>query len=157
MSEVRQGRWTAKIDGDFVVFIIGARLDLRNPVRSLIDLGGRRGLPHMLKYLSEGPDSGLLAFETHGLTTIQYWRSFDHLERFARNEDDPHLDAWRKYWKRLGRSPRTGIWHETFLVRAGEYEAVYGNMPPLGLAKAGESIPLSADATARRRLKKLSG
>jgi hypothetical protein len=27
MAEVRQGRWTADIDGDFVVFIVGARLN----------------------------------------------------------------------------------------------------------------------------------
>ena len=31
-----------------------------------------------------------------------------------------------------------GIWHETFRVRAGEYEAIYGNMPRFGLAAAGE-------------------
>jgi hypothetical protein len=49
-----------------------------------------------------------------------------------------------------------GIWHETFLVRAGEYEAIYDNMPPYGLGKAGDLVPLSADATARKRLKKLA-
>jgi hypothetical protein len=157
MSEVRQGRWTARIDGDFVVFIIGARFDVRNPVRSLIDLGGRMGMPQMLKYLSEHPEKGFLGYQQAGLTTtIQYWRSFEDLERFARDEDDPHLKVWRNYWKRLGTSPRTGVWHETFLVRAGEYEAIYGNMPPLGLAKASELVPLSADATARKRLKNLA-
>ena len=156
MADVRQGRWTAKIDGDFVVFIIGARFDLRNPVRSLVDLGGRMSLPQMLKYLMQHPEKGLLGYEQAGLaTTIQYWRSFEHLERFAKDEDDPHLEVWRKYWKRLGKSDRTGIWHETFLVRAGEYEAIYGNMAPRGLGKATELIPLSADATARKRLKNL--
>ena len=103
MAEVRQGRWTAKIEGDFVVFIIGARFDLRNPVRSLVDLGGRMSLPQMLKYLMQHPEKGLLGYEQAGLaTTIQYWRSFEHLERFAKDEDDPHLEVWRKYWKRVG-------------------------------------------------------
>ena len=32
-----------------------------------------------------------------------------------------------------------GIWHETYRVRAGEYECVYSGMPPLGLAKASET------------------
>jgi hypothetical protein len=57
---------------------------------------------------------------------VQYWRSFDHLEAFAKNKDDPHLDAWRNYWRRVGKSDRTGIWHETYLVRAGQYEARNG-------------------------------
>ena len=100
MADVRQGRWTARVEGDFVVFIIGARLELKNPIRSLIDLGGRRGMPHMLKYLVQHPEKGLLGYEQHGLTTIQYWRSFEHLERFAADTDDPHLEVWRKYWKR---------------------------------------------------------
>jgi hypothetical protein len=156
MSDIRQGRWTAKIEGDFVVFIIGPRLDLRNPVRSLADLGGRRGMQHMLKYLTEHPEKGLLGYQSAGLTTIQYWRSFEHLELFAKDTDDPHLAVWRKYWKRLGRSSRTGIWHETFLVRAGEYEAIYGNMPPHGLGKASELVRLSEDSAARHRLRKLA-
>ena len=50
--------------------------------------------------------------------------------------------------------PRSGIWHETFLVRDGEYEAIYGNMPPRGLGKATELVPLSEESTARGRLRK---
>ena len=154
MGDVRQGRWTARIEGDFVVFLIGARLDLRRPLRSLRDLGGMRGMPAMLKYLAAHPEKGLLGYETYGPTmNVQYWRSFADLERFAANQDDPHLAAWRTYWKRVGTDPRSGIWHETFLVRAGEYEAVYGNMPPHGLAKAAGLIPLAQDSSARRRLK----
>ena len=155
MADVRQGRWTARIEGDFVVFLIGARANSRRLVRVFRDLGGRRGMMAMLKELSEDPDSGLLGYQSNlpSLTTVQYWRSFDHLERFAKDENDPHLAPWRAYWKRVGRSDRTGIWHETYLVRAGEYEAVYGNMPAYGLAKATELIPLAADATARRRLR----
>jgi hypothetical protein len=37
-------------------------------------------------------------------------------------------------------------------VRAGEYEAVYGNMPPYGLARASSLVPLRS-STARSRLK----
>lgn len=154
MEDIRQGRWTARIEGDFVVFLIGARLNFRRPLRSLRDLGGLKGMPGMLSYLSEHPEKGLLGFQNLGpLTNVQYWRSFEHLERFAADQDDPHLAAWRTYWKRVGTDPRSGIWHETFLVRSGEYEAVYGNMPPFGLAKATELIPVAKDASARRRLK----
>ena len=99
---------------------------------------------HMLEYLMADPDKGLLGFQPLGLTTVvQYWRSFDHLEAFARNEDDPHLAVWRNYWKRVGGNDRSGIWHETYLVRAGEYEGIYGNMPPHGLGKASRLVPAS--------------
>jgi hypothetical protein len=155
MAEIKQGRWTAKVEGDFVVFLIGARLSAKHPVRSFQDLGGRWGMRHMLDYLMQHPEMGLLGYQSNlpSLTTVQYWRSFDHLERFAKDENDPHLAPWRAYWRRVGRSDRTGIWHETYLVRAGEYEAVYGNMPPYGLAKATELVPLASDTTARRRLR----
>src|ERR1700760_2312878 len=136
---------TAEIDGDFVVFLIGARLSKRHPVRSLVDLGGRRGMQHMLEYLVAHPEMGLP-------TIVQYWRSFEQLEAFAKDQEDPHLEVWRQYWRRVGRSGRTGIWHETFLVRAGEYEAVYGNMPPRGLGKAGRLVPVSESSRARVRL-----
>jgi hypothetical protein len=159
MGDVRQGRWTTKIEGDFVVFLIGARLQPTHPLRSMRDLGGfARGMPQMLKYLMEHPEKGLLGYQISGISlmNVQYWRSFEHLERFAKDESDPHLATWRSYWKRLGRADRTGIWHETFLVRAGEYEAIYGNMPPYGLGKAGDLVPLREDATARKRLKNLA-
>jgi Domain of unknown function (DUF4188) len=160
MAEVNQGRWTARIDGDFVVFIIGARLQASHPLRSLHDLGEfKRGMRAMLTYLTARPEKGLLGHQTSGVSTlvVQYWRSFEHLEAFAQDEDDPHLATWRSYWRRVGRSGRTGIWHETYLVRAGEYEAIYGNMPAYGLAKASEAVKVGADSSARTRLRNLAG
>jgi fumigallin biosynthesis monooxygenase-like protein len=159
MTEIRQGRWTANVEGDFVVFIIGARLQRSHPLRSLRDLGEfKRGMRAMLTYLSERPEKGLLGYQGSGLSTtiIQYWRSFELLESFAQDDDDPHLATWRAYWKRVGRSTRTGIWHETFLVRAGEYEAIYGNMPPYGLARATELAPVRSGVGARQRLRELA-
>jgi hypothetical protein len=108
---------------------------------------------HMLDYLLQHPDKGLLGYEMGLKTIVQYWRSFDHLEAFAKNKEDPHLDAWRGYWRRVGKSGRTGIWHETYLVRGGEYEAVYDNMPPRGLGKAATLVPIAGDSTARNRIR----
>ncbi len=156
MAEVAGRRMTVEIEGDFVVFLIGARFDKLHLARSLIDLGGRRGMKHMLDYLVARPEKGLLAYEIGIPTIVQYWRSFEQLEAFAKDRDDPHLDAWRNYWRRVGRTDRTGIWHETYLVKAGSYEAVYGNMPPHGLGKAGTLIPISESSSARARLAALS-
>ena len=156
MADVKQGRWMAHIEGDFVVFLIGARFEKRHLLRTLRDLGGRRGMPHMLKVLSEDPERGMLGYEmsTFGGIIVQYWRSFEHLERFANDKDDPHVAAWRNYWKRVGKDTRTGIWHETYLVRAGEYEAIYGNMPPHGLGKASSLVPMADATSARARLRR---
>jgi hypothetical protein len=152
MTEVAGRRMTAEIEGDFVVFLIGARFNSKLQfTRGLLDLGGRRGMKHMLDHLVARPEKGLLAYEMGLPTIVQYWRSFDHLEAFARDKDDPHLDVWRRYWRRVGRSSRTGIWHETYLVQAGQYEAIYGNMPPHGLGKAGRLVPLSEASSARAR------
>jgi hypothetical protein len=126
----------AEIDGDFVVLLIGARINSK----------------HMLDYLVARPEKGLLAYEMGIPTIVQYWRSFEQLEAFAKDEDDPHLEVWRQYWRRVGRSSRTGIWHETYLVKAGQYETMYGNMPAHGLGKAGRLVPASQTSSARERL-----
>ena len=144
-------RITASIEGDFVVFIIGARLNRWWKLPKY--LWFLATMPKMLAEVAAKPESGFLGWEPLGLTTnVQYWRSFEHLEAFAKDKDDPHLDVWREYWRRVGRDDRTGIWHETYLVQAGHYEAVYGNMPPHGLGKAGRLVPAHESSSARARL-----
>ena len=151
MAKWVPGRHMAVIEGDFVVFLIGARINRkRHLVRALRSIGG---MQKMLRWLTEHPEKGLLGFETAGLTIIQYWRSFDDLEHFARDESNPHREVWRRYMQLDSKRGDAGIWHETFRVRAGEYEAIYSNIPRRGLAKAGELVPISGRAeTARGRL-----
>ncbi len=140
--EVRPGRYTAGIEGDFVVFLIGMRFN--HPLRVRKWLPVATAMPRMLKVLSQHPELGCLGFQSwFGRTTIlvQYWRDFDSLDRFARDKDLPHLEPWRQFNRAVRDSGEVGIWHETFRVRAGEYEAVYGNMPVFGLAAAGTHLP----------------
>jgi hypothetical protein len=111
----------------------------------------------MLKTLYQHPEKGFLGAQTfiyrRGVGVVQYWRSFDDLERFARSKDDPHLAAWQRFNKAIGGDGSVGIWHETYLVEAGQYEALYGNMPRFGLANASEHVPATGSReTARRRL-----
>lgn len=154
MAEVKQGRWAAEIEGDFVVLVIGTRIDVRHPVRWFRDVGGMRGMQHMLKELQKHPEKGLLGVLSAGPVLVQYWRSFEALEAFARDPGDVHRPAWQKYWQRVGNDPRSGIFHETYLVRAGEYEAIYANMPPTGLGKAASLVPLASASRARTRLRR---
>ena len=140
--EVQRGRYTADIDGDFVVFLIGMRLN--HPLRIRKWWPVAAAMPRMLKVLSQHPELGCLGFQQwFGRTTIlvQYWRDFDSLDRFAKDRDLPHLEPWRRFNRAVRASGDVGIWHETFRVRAGEYEAVYGNMPVFGLAAAATHLP----------------
>ena len=101
-------RMMAEIDGDFVVFLIGARFNSFHLLKTVLDLGGRRGMKHMLDYLVAHPEKGLLGYQMGLPTIVQYWRSFDHLEAFANDTGDPHVAAWRNYWRRVAPAPGPG-------------------------------------------------
>lgn len=149
------GRFTARRDEPFAVFIIGLRInrlfDFRKWLPTMMAMGP------MLKELYRHPEKGFLGAETflswRGITMVQYWRSFEDLERFAKDPDDPHLPAWQRFNRETKKSASVGIFHETYLVGPGAYEAIYANMPPFGLAKATEMVPaVGARESARRRL-----
>lgn len=146
------GRFSASIEGDFVVFLIGARINRWWKLPTFLPIG--RAMALMQQELLEQPELGCLHIENWvGRTSIsvQYWRSFEHLEAYARSTDALHLPAWRDFNKKVRDSGSIGIWHETYKVRAGEYEAIYGNMGRFGLAGAGEHHRLGRSSTASRR------
>ncbi len=153
--KVQPGRYTAAIEGDFVVFIIGMRINKLWKVHKWLPVA--RAMGPMVRELMVYPDKGLLGIRSsvagRTVTMIQYWRSFDQLEQFARNQDDPHLVAWRSFNQRVGTNGDVGIYHETFKVQADQYECIYANMPIVGLAKAGEHVPVARRGeTARNRM-----
>ncbi len=151
---MHRGRHTAALDGDFVVFLIGMRMN--RPWRPHKWLPVFLAMPRMLYWLHKRPAAGLLAFSLawiKGPAVVQYWRSFEDLDRFARGQAEPHLPAWRRFNRAVGASGDVGIWHETFKVRAGDYEAVYANMPRIGMAAAGDHVAVGTRSqTAGRRI-----
>ncbi|CEO58342.1 hypothetical protein PMG11_03073 [Penicillium brasilianum] len=63
--------------------------------------------------------------------TVFYLRDFESLHRFAYGE--VHMDGVR-YWNRIVRdSPHIAIYHETYVVPRGHWEAIYINSKPTGL------------------------
>jgi hypothetical protein len=151
---IHRGRFTAVLPDDFVVFMIGMRINHPLKVHKWAPVSIAMG--RMLKWLDGHPEAGLLQWHgawLHGPAIIQYWRSFAELDRFARAADEPHLPAWRWFNQAVRASGEVGIWHETYRVRAGEYEAIYGNMPRVGLAAAGDHRPVgSTGQSAARRI-----
>lgn len=150
-------QFTARIEGDFVVFLIGMRIN--KPWKIGLWWPVFIAMPRMLKELkAAGPGSGFLGHTPLSLTLMaQYWRSFEQLEAYARSSDSLHWPAWVAFNKRIrGSRGDVGIWHETYKIRAGEYECVYSGMPPYGLSAAAELVKLGRDrvgnSAARERL-----
>jgi Domain of unknown function (DUF4188) len=143
MANVFPGRYTARFEGPFVVFLIGMRINqLLRPNKWIPVV---RAMPLMLKELAANKESGFLhaefALTWRGVATIQYWRSFEHLHAYAHARDAKHLPAWAAFNRSVGGNGSVGVWHETYQVAAGHYECVYANMPRWGLAAAGEHLP----------------
>lgn len=141
----------AQIEGDFVVFLIGMRVNRWWKLHKWLPPAQamRRMQKELRRMLVE--ESGCLGTQTAGGLTVQYWRSFEHLERYAHAKDHSHFPAWRAFNRSI-KSARddVGIWHETYLVRAGEYETLYSGMPPHGLGAAAALVPATGKATDAR-------
>jgi hypothetical protein len=155
MAQVIKGRFTAKMDEPFVVFMIGMRINKFLAIRQWLPTA--RVMGPMLRELYSHPEKGFLGgeffFYGRGPVLVQYWRSFEDLEKFARDPEDPHMPAWQRFNREARSSGAVGIWHETYIMGRGNYEAIYANMPEFGLAKATERVPaIGGRETARRRL-----
>jgi hypothetical protein len=153
-ARIHPGRFTVEMPDDFVVFLIGMRVNRPLKVKQWLPVA--TAMPRMLRWLDKHPEAGLLSWHgawIHGPAVVQYWRSFDELSRFARAADEPHLPAWKVFNQAIGAGGDVGIWHETYKVRASEYECIYGNMPRVGLAAAGTHVPVgSTGQSAARRI-----
>jgi len=154
MSAVFAGRYTAAGQDDVTVFLIGMRLN--RPWRVDRWWPVLVAMPRMIRHLASTPDAGMLGFHSWvGRTTIMlsYWRSPEHLQRFAADADAPHLAPWRRYMKVIGSSGDVGVWHETYVSHAGEREMVYANMPAFGMAVATEHVKIGPGLnTAKQRI-----
>lgn len=150
---IHDGRWRAEFDGDLVVFLIGSRVHKPWKVQQWVPVA--RAMSIMQREIAEHPEIGCLHIDSYGALrniSVQYWRSFAHLERFARSSAWAHLEAWRSFNRLIRDSGDLGIWHETYRVRSGAFEAIYGNMPRIGLAAAGRHVQLAPASTAARRI-----
>lgn len=142
MANTINQRMTVDMEGDFVVFLIGMRVNKFWKLGKWMPVA--MAMVRMLKELSQKPESGFLGFQRAGKfpgVMIQYWRSFEHLEAYAKDRDGQHYPAWKAFNQKVRSNGDVGIWHETYKVKAGDYECVYNNMPKYGLGKIGELVP----------------
>lgn len=155
---VQAGRYTANFPNDFVVFFIGMRINHVWRVNEWVPV--MRAAFAMTKELKDLPDTPLLESRTMLSVTdwrmpmfIQYWRSLEDLEAWANSKHRTHRPAQQEFFRRTAYNGHVGVWHETFGVQAGQFEAIYANMPRIGLAAAGEYRTLGKNSTMRDRIR----
>jgi len=156
VAKIFPGRYAATIEGPFVVFVIGMRINQLWNISKWLPVA--KAMPPMIEELIANKESGFLHVETaliwRGVVNVQYWRSFEHLHAYAHARDAKHLPAWAAYNRAVGANGSVGVWHETYQVQAGSFECVYVNMPKWGLAAAGEHVPaVGRMGDARSRIK----
>jgi hypothetical protein len=143
MPTIHAGRYATRIEGPFVVFLIGFRINRFFAFNKWLPL--TKAMPAMLQELQANPQYGFLggfnSLYWRGAMLTQYWRSFDHLIDYAQSRNAAHLPAWKAFNQSVGDDGSVGIWHETYQVAPGQYESIYANMPRFGLALAGTHEP----------------
>ena len=156
MSGIVARRVCAEMDGGFVVFLIGMRVN--RPWKIWKWLPVATAMTRMLIELGKQPQLGLLRVESQfsfpNVTATQYWKSFEALEAYAKARDRAHLPAWQAFNKAVASNGDVGIWHETYVIEPGKYENIYNNMPPYGLGAVGRVVDaVGGRQEARKRVK----
>jgi len=153
-GQIYQGRYTVDNDKDLVVFLIGMRINKRWAIHRWLPVF--LAMPGMITELYRNKEQlGFLSTESYfGLRTtvmIQYWKTADDVLAYAKMEK--HLKAWQSFNQKLKGNDAVAVYHEMYQVKAGQYEAVYANMPKYGLAHALMHIPVGKGSnTSRERL-----
>lgn len=147
-------RVTHAYEGDLVLFMVGLRI--HQPWR--LGVVGRTfaAMPRMVSELErnrdaaergEADDLGFLnarlVLDGMHPTVLQYWRSTEHLYRYAADPDLRHRPAWKAFYGWAAKAPAAvTIWHETYAVPAGGHESIYAGPARFGLAALDGVVPI---------------
>ena len=156
MAKLNKNRITATSDKDFVVFLIGMRINNWFAIHRWLPVFLAMG--KMLPELYKNPELGFKSYEMgfgRTIILIQYWESTEKLIDYAKAKDSEHLPAWKAFNKMAMKSSAVGIWHETYVIDKSKTENIYVNMPPFGFGKVGSIQPAQGNRnSAAQRLGK---
>jgi len=150
-------RTMANVKEPLVLFLIGMRINTFWRVWEWLPAFLAMG--PMIVDLYKNPELGFLRARTEmagrTITVIQYWKSFEALEAYASNSEQKHRPAWTAFYKRSTRGTgAVGIFHETYVVRPGDVESLYADMPAdFGLGGAVGSAPVGPRTESARERK----
>jgi len=142
VAKINKNRITATSEKDFVVFLIGMRINNLFAIHKWLPVFLAMG--KMLPELFKNPELGFKSYEMafgRTLILVQYWESAEKLIDYAKAKDAEHLPAWKAFNKMVMKSSAVGIWHETYVIDKSKTENIYVNMPPFGFGKVGTVQP----------------
>ncbi len=155
--DVKAGRYTANYPEDFIVVFIGFRINKLWRINEWLPV--MRAAKSMTKYALKLPGRPLLnshlvrsVDDRRVFFMIQHWKSFEALMDWARDKNLEHRPAMKAFFQRTGYNGNVGIWHEVYKISAGQFEAIYANMPRMSLAAVGEYRTLREASRAGDRM-----
>jgi hypothetical protein len=139
---------TVELEESKVVFLIGLRINNLWKIHQWWRLVVT--MPKLLRELRHHKVSGFISGNMwfgRNILMIQYWDDFKSLEDYARNKSKSHMPIWTYFNLKILSSADVGVWHETYKIEPGKFEAIYTNMPRYGLAQAGNFINIDNEGT----------
>ena len=148
MTLTPRGLVTAPFSQPATVFLVGVQCRSWRSAWKLPFIGKRMG--NMQEELRADPESGLLwganfvQFRPFTTLFLSYWKSPDHIHRFVESSRFSHQGASAEYFRRWGKDPHIGVWHETYEVHPGQEENLYFGMAPFGSSAFNDVISVGA-------------
>lgn len=146
MAKVLKGRFTVQPDKEFVVFLIGMRINKLWAIHKWPPVFN--AVPKMLRELHIHRHLGFLSYQmwlSRIAILLQYWESSAKLMEYSKDSNSEHLPAWKRFNKKIQESSAGGIWHETYLSGPKLQENIYVDMPNFGLGKAFPLKPVDSN------------
>jgi len=146
-------RISAPNDQDIVIFIVGMKIQQWWNIKAWGPVF--MAMPAMLKELYSMKDIGFLHHEIgwsgRHIVVTQYWKDVESLHNYAHGKT--HMRAWTNFYKKAANSNGVGLFHETYIVEAGNYESIYVNMNKTrGLAVALSHHEVEDNSSMKKRL-----
>ncbi|MFV1984842.1 MAG: DUF4188 domain-containing protein, partial [Thiohalomonadales bacterium] len=136
-------RMTVELEESKIIFLIGLRINNFWKIHQWWHLV--KTMPKILKELRQQKIPGFITgnmWYGRNILMVQYWDNFKSLEQYAKNNTKTHMPVWTFFNLKILSSSNVGVWHETYQIEPGKFEAIYTNMPAFGLAKAGKFIEI---------------
>lgn len=147
---------TVELEQSKILFLIGLRINNIWKIHQWWRLV--LAMPKILKELKQQKVAGFISgnlWYGKDILMVQYWDDFKSLEHYAKNKSKSHMPVWTYFNLKILSSADVGVWHETYEIEPGKFEAIYTNMPSFGLANAGKFIEIdnsSDDSNAAKRM-----
>lgn len=138
-----------------VLFVVGMRVNKLWAIHKWLPV--TMAMPRMLIELMRNRELGMIGtprtFVSGRIVMVQqYWSSYPALEDYAKSPQHSHLPAWRAFNKRARGNAAVGIFHETYVVHAGQHENIYVNLPaPILMGAAVGVAPIGGTQESSRQ------